>query len=87
MAATIAEARAPVAEARAPDTEARAPDAGGVFRPYAGKVLPRGGRGVVRASAVGDGRQAEASSRARVNTASSIGSVSLPVNVFCWETW
>src|SRR3954453_922155 len=28
-----------------------------------------------------------ASSVARVRTASSIGSVSLPVNVFCWLTW
>ena len=30
---------------------------------------------------------ASASSRARASTASSIGSVSLPVNVFCWLTW
>src|SRR5205085_10118343 len=28
-----------------------------------------------------------ASARARVNTASSIGGGSLPVNVFCWLTW
>ena len=28
-----------------------------------------------------------ASSTARSNTASSIGSVSLPVNVFCWLGW
>jgi hypothetical protein len=31
--------------------------------------------------------QASASSRARDRTASSIGSVSLPVKVFCWLTW
>ena len=30
---------------------------------------------------------ARASSRARANTASSIGSVRRPVNVFCWLTW
>jgi hypothetical protein len=32
-------------------------------------------------------RYAAARSTARVNTASSIGSVSLPVNVFCWLGW
>ena len=60
------------------------------WNPFKGSVscrLDYGGRPLEGYVASGLAPGSPASSRARARTASSMGSVSLPVKVFCWLTW